>query len=360
MTDAYVLAKYDYNAQGVEELSIKKNERLVLLDDSKAWWKVQNNANQAGFVPSNYVKKARPSLLTSLRNTLGRRKGSETRSALTITKNGSFSDSDCPGYSDGIHENFKAVVVKYAYAAQQDDEIALNKGDRVIVLEKSSDGWWRGKRELTGESGWFPSNYVTEEDNLDSSMYSHPADSSSTEMGGQDDVAEMVVALYPFTSSNAEELNFEKGEILQVVEKLVRDPDWWKVKNRCGLTGLVPRNYVQSLSMDSGFQQPTPESQSNNSLSGQSQSISNSRSPSGGIRHRYKLSGPYANKDWFYGNITRQECEELLDQYGSDGDFLIRESETNVCRIVFLMQVLTKFKVVYFCFLNIYNANNTL
>lgn len=333
MTDVHVLAKYDYSAQGADELSIKKNERLVLLDDSKAWWKVQNNANQAGFVPSNYVKKTKPSLLTSLRNTLGRRKGTEVRARITITKNGSYSDSDIPQGGDGVLENYKAVVVKYPYVAQQDDEVTLARGDRVTVVEKSSDGWWRGRKEPSGETGWFPSNYVLDEDALDASMYAHPADESSN----GDDVTEMVVALYPFTSSNSEELGFEKGEILQVVEKLSRDPEWCRAKNQRGLTGLVPRNYVQSLSMDSGFQQPTPESQSNNSLSGQSHSISNSRSPSGGIRHRYKLSGPYADKDWFYGNITRQECEDLLDQYGSDGDFLIRESETNVSLVIYFI-----------------------
>ena len=31
-------------------------------------------------------------------------------------------------------------------------------GTRVLVLEKSSDGWWRGQYE--GQVGWFPSNYV--------------------------------------------------------------------------------------------------------------------------------------------------------------------------------------------------------
>ena len=72
--EVYVIAKYDYTAQDSQELDIHKNEKLLLLDDSKHWWKVQNAKNQAGFVPSNFVKKAKPSILTSLKNTLGRRK----------------------------------------------------------------------------------------------------------------------------------------------------------------------------------------------------------------------------------------------------------------------------------------------
>lgn len=58
----YVVAKYDYAAQGAQELDLRKNERYLLLDDSKHWWRVQNARNQAGYVPSNYVKKEKPSL----------------------------------------------------------------------------------------------------------------------------------------------------------------------------------------------------------------------------------------------------------------------------------------------------------
>lgn len=35
-------------------------------------------------------------------------------------------------------------------------------------------------------------------------------------------------------------------------------------------------------------------------------------------------------KPWYYGPITRNACDSLLNQFGHDGDFLIRDSETNV------------------------------
>lgn len=38
--DVYVVVKYDYTAQEDQELTIHKNERLKLLDDSRNWWKV--------------------------------------------------------------------------------------------------------------------------------------------------------------------------------------------------------------------------------------------------------------------------------------------------------------------------------
>ena len=35
-----VVAKYDYKARDQQELDITKNEKLMLLDDSKHWWMV--------------------------------------------------------------------------------------------------------------------------------------------------------------------------------------------------------------------------------------------------------------------------------------------------------------------------------
>lgn len=57
-----MVAKYDYAAQGAQELDLRKNERYLLLDDTKHWWRVQNARSQSGYVPSNYVKKEKPSL----------------------------------------------------------------------------------------------------------------------------------------------------------------------------------------------------------------------------------------------------------------------------------------------------------
>ena len=77
----FVFAKYDYTAQGnqvsiilsnlimimtnaimFQELDMRRNERLVLIDDSKHWWRVQNSRMQTGYVPSNYVRKEKPSI----------------------------------------------------------------------------------------------------------------------------------------------------------------------------------------------------------------------------------------------------------------------------------------------------------
>ena len=42
-------------------------------------------------------------------------------------------------------EPSSSAIVKYNYQAQQLDELSLVKGARILILEKSGDGWWRGQ-----------------------------------------------------------------------------------------------------------------------------------------------------------------------------------------------------------------------
>lgn len=60
-------------------------------------------------------------------------------------------------------------------------------------------------------------------------------------------VLDTVVALYSFTSQNEEELSFQKGERLEIIERPANDPDWWLARSQFGRTGLVPKNYVQVI-----------------------------------------------------------------------------------------------------------------
>ena len=52
-----------------------------------------------------------------------------------------------PRPSNGVENSdpISSAIVKYNYQAQQLDELSLVKGSRVMILEKSGDGWWRGQ-----------------------------------------------------------------------------------------------------------------------------------------------------------------------------------------------------------------------
>ncbi|XP_013419624.1 cytoplasmic protein NCK2 [Lingula anatina] len=332
--EVMVIAKYDYQAQDGQELDIKKNEKLILLDDSKTWWKVQNARNQAGFVPSNYVKRIKPSIFSSLKNTLGRKKNSDSKalsytSSPSATVKASHSDTSEQG-SIGSETQFCdniPAIVKYAYPSRQSDEMSLVKGEKVIVLEKSSDGWWKG-RKMTGETGWFPSNYVIETEDPDISVYTTPADMSSENTSQT--VLDVVITLYQYKGTSSDELTFDKEERLEIIERPQNDPEWWRARNARGDIGLVPKNYVQVIT-NSTFdsQQPNGTTMSLEESHASSSSATDS-AESDYRRSHFNVSGPLVDKEWFYGRISRHACDDLLNEHAQNGDFVIRESESNV------------------------------
>lgn len=324
--EVIVVAKWDYTAQQDQELDIRKNERLYLLDDSKTWWRVRNAANQTGYVPSNYVERKnslkKGSLVKNIKDTFGLGKTKRKTSARDTSPTPS-SDAEYPSNGSGgggsaaerIYDLNIPAVVKFAYTAERDDELTLLKGSHVVVMEKCSDGWWRGSQ--AGRVGWFPSNYVQEEslgaedrgegDTSRGYISSQGTLLANGRAGGR--VLHLVQTLYPFSSVTDEELNFEKGEVMEVVEKPENDPEWWRCKNSRGMVGLVPKNYVMVLE-----ERPSVPS-------------STSGSPS---RHiAAARSGKFAGRDWYYGNVTRHQAECILNERGEEGDFLIRDSESS-------------------------------
>eukprot|EP00064_Thunnus_orientalis_P002328 superscaffoldBa00000164_g2335 len=50
----------------------------------------------------------------------------------------------------------------YSYVPQNDDELELQEGDLVSVMEKCDDGWFVGTSRRTKQFGTFPGNYVKE------------------------------------------------------------------------------------------------------------------------------------------------------------------------------------------------------
>lgn len=319
-----VIAKYDYKAENPQELDIKKHEKLVLLDDTRDWWKVQNSRNKSGFVPSNYVKRSKPKLFSSLRATLSRKNKNDakvTSLSPVVSRNGDTGSDQNSTSSDVQICDPQPAIVKFNYTLQRPDEMSLTKGEQVTVLEKSNDGWWKG-RKLDNSVGWFPSNYVEIIEQNENTEYS-----TAAMLEPRIQEQETVVAIYAFTGSTQVELSFEKGERLVIIDKPGDDPDWWRAQNERGDVGLVPQNYVQVLDdceTANSHSSSTPQSQSTSSLS----NTSNLSVVGPGSRKQFRVSGPLAEKDWYYGKITRQECEDLLRKFAQEGDFIIRDSES--------------------------------
>ncbi|KAG5852944.1 hypothetical protein ANANG_G00067900 [Anguilla anguilla] len=295
--EVIVIAKWDYTAQQDQELDIRKNERLWLLDDSKTWWRVRNASNKTGYVPSNYVERKnslkKGSLVKNLKDTLGlgrtKRKTSARDASPTPSTDAEYPSNGSSG-AERIYDLNIPALVKFGYCAEREDELTLVKGTRVVVMEKCSDGWWRGS--YSGRVGWFPSNYVLEEGDEASADPRLPGLAGGGGGAGQ----------RAGRRAGPPRGGGEAGERPRVVE----------VQNGRGQVGLVPKNYVVVLSDG-----PAPGGP-------------------GGAPHSPQIghtgparTGKFAGKDWYYGNVTRHQAECALNERGAEGDFLVRDSESS-------------------------------
>lgn len=281
------------------------------MDNSKSWWRVRNLHGDEGYVPSNYVKLVKPSLFDTLKGSLRRQKKKEKVPPLPR--------GDASQHSSNTTDTRNSTefrIVKYTYEPKNDDELAIQKGEKVWIVDKSSDGWWKGRRDGSNHLGWFPSNYLYDDDSYNTA-------DDEPDNSYDDSCVERVLTLYAYSAQSSEELSFDKDEMLDILNKPEKDPDWWKARNNRGQVGLIPKNYVQCLSVsnatsgDSGIER-TPSSSTHNTSLNQS---------FGGIRAQ--ATGLYAGKEWYYGKVARSQCDQMLEKYGSEGEFIVRESENH-------------------------------
>ena len=305
------VALYDYKARDAEELGVSKGEMLTVEDDSGTWWRVGNNRGKTGLVPSNYVQVQ----ATTAPSTQAPGGG---RSNLPPDDPHMYQQTDLMVSRNGPASLNIRAVAKYKYTSAREDELSLEKGDEVIVMEKEADGWWRGR--CGTRIGWFPFNYVEEQPESGA-----PASSAASSTGQQPPTREKnficgVVALYSFNSGNPEELPFEKGDLMDIIDQPADDPDWWEARKADGSTGLVPRNYVEVVHDADSVVGKTP--------GGKSSGIGGMGGMGGAMGSR--VAPPFSHESWYFGRVPRREAESILNAQAQNGQFIVRESETKV------------------------------
>ncbi|TRY57085.1 hypothetical protein DNTS_023972 [Danionella cerebrum] len=111
--------------------------------------------------------------------------------------------------------------------------LSLTPGQLIVVLHKNSNSWWLGELQARGKKrkkGWFHSSNVR---------------LLETNCGKTTPALQplcQVIAMYDYKAANKDEMSFQKGQLITVLNK--DNPDWWKGEV-AGVTGLFPTNYVK-------------------------------------------------------------------------------------------------------------------
>ncbi|XP_070540859.1 SH3 and PX domain-containing protein 2A-like isoform X2 [Ptychodera flava] len=128
-------------------------------------------------------------------------------------------------------DNYVAIA---DYKKQKSNELDLQGGDIVEVIEKNHTGWWFVS--LEDEQGWVPATYLEK----------------SEEDGGDDDfqnidmaaAKEKFVTVHNYTAQLEDEMSFDKGVIVEVVKKNL--DGWWFVRYQ-DKEGWVPATYLHKV-----------------------------------------------------------------------------------------------------------------
>lgn len=126
--------------------------------------------------------------------------------------------------------------------------------------------------------------------------------------------------------------------MLEVIDKPADDPDWWRCRNAVGNVGLVPRNYIRVIknSLPPALP-PVRYSPSANAVAmagTASQQVTAGGASGEEVRLVFAMASPnaseFARKPWYWGVISRSECESILNNLAISGEFIIRDSESHV------------------------------
>lgn len=134
---------FSYNPEHEDELILNVGDLVdVLGEEEDGWWRGILNEKE-GVFPSNFVEEV----------PINKSKISSKEDLTNIN-----SDEKNPSLPPKPAKIL--CEVKYAYKAQNVDELTLKEGDIVTLISKEGQdpGWWKG--ELRGQIGVFPDNFV--------------------------------------------------------------------------------------------------------------------------------------------------------------------------------------------------------
>ncbi|XP_016890757.1 SH3 and PX domain-containing protein 2A isoform X2 [Cynoglossus semilaevis] len=168
----------------------------------------------------------------------------------------------------GIDTSEPMVLEQYVavanYERQENSEISLKAGETVDVIEKSESGWWFVS--TAEEQGWVPATYLDSQngtrDDLDLGT-SRTAEVTKRRkahlkrldrrwtLGGivnrQQSREEKYVTIQAYSSQGKDEVSFEKGVTVEVIQKNLEG--WWYIRY-LGKEGWAPASYLKKLKDD--------------------------------------------------------------------------------------------------------------
>ncbi|KAK2824628.1 hypothetical protein Q5P01_021803 [Channa striata] len=208
------VAMYTYESNEQGDLSFQQGDIVMVTRKEGDWW-TGMVGSKTGVFPSNYVK-----------------------------PRDSASESLGPaGKSGSLGKKPEIAQVIAPYSATGAEQLTLAPGQLILIRKKNPGGWWEGELQARGKKrqiGWFPANYVKLLS--PSTNKTTPTEPTPPKLPPASTALCQVIGMYDYVAQNDDELAFQKGQVITVLNK--DDCDWWKGELN-GREGLFPSNYVK-------------------------------------------------------------------------------------------------------------------
>ncbi|XP_063101276.1 sorbin and SH3 domain-containing protein 1 isoform X41 [Cavia porcellus] len=157
------VAKFNFNGDTQIEMSFRKGERITLLRQVDENWyegRIPGTSRQ-GIFPITYVDVLKRPLVKNPVDYIDLPYSSSPSRSVTASPQQPQAQQRrvTPDRSQTSQDLFSYQAL-YSYTPQNDDELELQDGDIVDVMEKCDDGWFVGTSRRTRQFGTFPGNYV--------------------------------------------------------------------------------------------------------------------------------------------------------------------------------------------------------
>ncbi|XP_048399255.1 SH3 and PX domain-containing protein 2B isoform X2 [Stegostoma tigrinum] len=154
LLDQYV-AVTNYDKQESTEISLHQGQVVEVIEKNESGWWFVSTADEQGWVPATCLE-AQDGAQDDL-SVVSAKPGEVTKTFWSLPRHMGHRRTLGDLYISvwGQEENF---VVVYPYSARDNDEIDLERGAEVEVIQKNLEGWW--KIRYKNQEGWAPASYL--------------------------------------------------------------------------------------------------------------------------------------------------------------------------------------------------------
>ncbi|XP_049626826.1 SH3 domain-containing protein 19 [Suncus etruscus] len=218
----HAVVLHDFAAEQVDDLNLTSGEIVYLLEKIDADWYKGKCGNQTGVFPANYIK-----VIIDVPE-----RGNKKRESVS---------SHCA--------KGPRCISRFEFIGDQKDELSFSEGEIILLKEYVNEEWARG--ELRDRTGIFPLSFVElMEDHLTSGPnvsgtkvgLKTKKEDSGTNSQDNSPSGEWCEALHNFVAETSDDLSFQRGDRILILERL--NCDWYKGRLR-DREGTFPAVFVR-------------------------------------------------------------------------------------------------------------------